>query len=234
MPWKPSVSLSTVSAMLHGQLITVKKLESPETNRNSPAVKEARREYAVWLNSLQASLDDPEVVFFGESGFSLWLARTRGRARTGQRAVRIVGNRRGPNFSCLMALSNIRGIIHSDIRMGGTTAAVFNEFLRQSSSRIDGPTTLVLDNAPCHRSVRDSTIPEHNVVRFLPPYSPFLNIVENAWSVWKAALKAQLAEFQTYLISLNAYMITPELQSVCICHQALRMIAEKKIFELKA
>ena len=63
MPWKPSVSLSTVSAMLHGQLITVKKLESPETNRNSPVVKEARRDYAVWLNSLQARLNDPEVVF---------------------------------------------------------------------------------------------------------------------------------------------------------------------------
>ena len=51
-----------------------------------------------------------------------WLAQ-------GQRAVRIVGGRRGPNFTIILAISNIRGSLHHQINQGGTMAEVFNEFL---------------------------------------------------------------------------------------------------------
>ena len=102
-----------------------------------------------------------------------------------------------------MALSNLRGIIHTDIRQGGTTSAVFNAFITATSSRIgEGQATLVFDNAPCHRAVRNAILHENHDVRFLPPYSPFLNTVENAWSCWKAALKAQLAEARAHILEL--------------------------------
>ena len=71
--------------MLHGQLIGLKKMETVAANRNSEEVKLARREYAEWL--VQAHGHNEEIIFIDESGFNLWLARTRGRARVGQRAV---------------------------------------------------------------------------------------------------------------------------------------------------
>lgn len=40
----------------------------------------------------------------------------------------------------------------------------------------------------------------NNAVRFLPAYSPILNIVEYAWSAWKAAFKQQLAEVRPQLL----------------------------------
>ena len=94
--------------MLHGQLIGLKKMETVAANRNSEEVKLARREYAEWL--VQAHGHNEEIIFIDESGFNLWLARTRGRARVGQRAVRIVA---GPIFPCIMAISTTRGIYSS-------------------------------------------------------------------------------------------------------------------------
>lgn len=202
-PTKPHVCVSTISKMLHGELISMKKLETSEASRNADSVKEGRREYAMWLNFLQGQLDVHEIVFVDESGFNLWLARTRGRARVGQRAMRTVGNRRGPNFTCLMAVSNLRGVIHTDLRQGGTTAVIFNEFLAAVSAGTgDGQATIVLDNAPCHRRSSSVAINPNHSLRFLPPYSPFLNIMENAWSCWKAALKRQLADIRVQLLQL--------------------------------
>ena len=64
------------------------------------------------------------------------------------------------------------------------------------------PATIVFDNAPCHRGARNAVLHGQHVLRFLPPYSPFLNIVENAWSAWKAAFKAQLAESRAHILEM--------------------------------
>ena len=123
----------------------MKKLESVETDRNREDIKESRRQYAVWLNELQGRPEQPEIVFIDESGFNLWLARTRGRARAGQRAVRTVGGRKGPNFICIMAVSNTRGLIHTEFLDGGTNGAVFVNFLEEVSMRLgDMPATFYL------------------------------------------------------------------------------------------
>lgn len=45
-----------------------------------------------------------------------------------------------------------------------------------------------MDNAPIHLSASCGEIP----IRRLPPYSPFLNPIENAFSVFKLKLRADL------------------------------------------
>lgn len=49
LPNKPQVCISTISTMLHGELITVKKLENVVADRNRDDVKMARLQYAEWL-----------------------------------------------------------------------------------------------------------------------------------------------------------------------------------------
>ena len=56
----------------------------------------------------------PELIYVDESGFNLWTARTRGRARRGARAVRVVNGQRGANFTLILAVSSQRGVIYSD------------------------------------------------------------------------------------------------------------------------
>lgn len=126
LPNKPRICIASLRKVLQGQLVTIKKLENAEQNRNSDHVKEARQLYGEWL--LQ---NDGEIIFIDESGFHLWLSRTRGRAVRGQRAVRIVGARKGPHFSLILAVSNERGIIHHSFHTGGTNIERFNLFFRE-------------------------------------------------------------------------------------------------------
>ena len=69
----------------------------------------------------------------------------------------------------------------------------FTEFLEHTSENLDENEIhyLIFDGAPAHRRPE---VPNENVhVNILPPYSPFLNIVEQAISCLKANIKAELA-----------------------------------------
>ena len=195
---KPPISDTTVHRLLRGQLITLKKLEAAPAERNRADVKLARKTHVEWLIA-----EDPHIIYIDESGFNLWTSRTRGRSLRGQRAQRVVGARRCPNFTLILAVSSQRGRIHHAIHNGGTNAEVFNSFLTDllHHVRADEVTTLLLDNAPCHRRSMDAIAQRENVsLRFLPAYSPFLNIAENCFSVWKAGLKRQLEEVRDQLL----------------------------------
>ena len=52
--------------------------------------------------------------------------------------------------------------------------------------------TIVMDNAPIHR--RAEMQYENHVIKKLPPYSPMLNSIENAFSCSKFRVKAMLNE----------------------------------------
>ena len=110
------------------------------------------------------------------SGFNLWTSRTRGRALRGQRAIRLVGGRTGPNLSMIMAASNIRGLIHHNLREGGTNINVFNQFLESASQAAgDGRLTFILDNTPCHRRAAEAVLRVGHTVRHLPANRPLLS-----------------------------------------------------------
>ena len=155
---------------------------------------QARREYGTWLLNVVNGINVRELIFVDESGFNLWLSRTRGRARRGQRAVRFVGGSRGPNFTLILAVSNRRGIAHHSFFEGATNADRFNAWLRDASAAAgNGEATFIFDNAPCHRRFLQTDLHDHHEGRYLPAYSPFLNIAENCLSFWKAAFKRQMA-----------------------------------------
>ena len=91
----------------------------------------------------------------------------------------------------------------------------------------------IFDNAPAHRRAGSANLPDNCSVRWLPPYSPFLNIVENCFSQWKAAIKRDLAASRGNLLQMpfgermqalaqlaeqNATISTPQLSSVIYSH----------------
>ena len=76
--------------------------------------------------------------------------------------------------------------------MGGMNGESFNNFLMNISQHLDAHElhNLIFDGAPAHRRAE---VPNENAnVKMLPPYSPFLNIVEQAISCLKANIKADL------------------------------------------
>ena len=88
------------------------------------------------------------------------------------------------------------------IHNGVTNIKRFNLFMEETSVAAGDNVqlTYLLDNASCHRRAAEAMIPGHHAVRYLPAYSPFLNICENAFSEWKSHLKRELAEVSPLLV----------------------------------
>ena len=121
-------------------------------------------------------------MFLDECGYNIWTARSHGRAWQGQRAYRQVCGQGGRNLTVTMAISRIHGLVFSSAFAGGMNAALFDNFMTQARINLDPeePVIFVYDGAPAHRN---PTVPVlYTALKMLPPYSPFLNIMEQAIS----------------------------------------------------
>ena len=132
-----------------------------------------------------------KLVFVDESGFNLWISRTRDR---GQRAVRSVGESRGcPNFTLILAVSKQLGIIHHDFFKGGTIADRFNAWLRAASGAAGDPDAMfIFDHVPAHRRFLNAGLSTNHKGKFSPEYSPFLNIAKNCFSFKRQMTEAHV------------------------------------------
>lgn len=192
LPHKPHVSDRTIGNICDALLYTVKNLQLQPVNRNAIHIKEERISYANWF--LQDAILMPFIVFVDESGFNMWTCRSQGRSKKGTPATKVVCNQRGGNVTLLLAISPQIGVVHSMFSLTSTTKLLFQEFINSVVNAIpqDGRGVVVMDNAPIHSGV---TSPRPDVViKFLPPYSPPLNPIEEAFSCWKADLKSILSQ----------------------------------------
>ncbi|GFO25712.1 transposase [Plakobranchus ocellatus] len=81
------------------------------------------------------------------------------------------------------------------------TGQRFNEFIG-TVCRLYHPLNacFVIDNAPAHQQAVNLPLLQNFYVRYLPPYSPFLIICENAFALWKGNIKNSLAEVRDQLL----------------------------------
>ena len=78
------------------------------------------------------------------------------------------------------------------MHIGGTNRERFQVFLNECAQNVAGNETIfIYDGAPAHRGAESPA--EEISLRMLPPYSPFLNIVENPISPLKAAIKNDIS-----------------------------------------
>ena len=147
-----------------------------------------------WFDA-QADLDPERLVFIDETGATTKMARTRGRAPRGERL------RAGAPHGHWKTTTFIGGL-----RLGGMTAPMVLDGPMTSAwflayvEQILVPTlrrgdVVILDNLPAHKSaaVRNAVEATGAELRFLPPYSPDFNPIENAFSKLKALLRKAAA-----------------------------------------
>lgn len=188
-PQCPNVSLSTIKNSLDGLFYTLKKAVDQPANRNSARVKNLRLQYAVWL--MEEGVNS-NLIFIDEIGCNMWTRRSYGRAIRGRPCYRVVGNQRGQNQTMCMAINKDEGLIHFELLNGSMTSERFSQFLLNMSHAVDNREfTIILDNARPHHG--EVEVPDNFRLKFLAPYSPFLNPIENVFSVMKANMKRQLA-----------------------------------------
>jgi transposase len=166
-----------------------KTLRAAEQDR--PDVAEAR---TAWRAEL-AGIDPRRLVFLDETGIDTRLTRAYGRAPRGRRATGKVPRGGWQRLTVIGALALDGGMVASMSIPAATSTAVFLAFAEQVlvpalCRRPDA--ILVMDNLPAHKAhaVRDALDRAGLAYRHLPPYSPDLNPIEQAWSKLKAGLRA--------------------------------------------
>jgi len=197
LPNKPRVHVSTIARHLESQLISLKiagKDADVPFKRNLPITKQQRLEYATWLSRLEFN----DSVYIDECGINLFTRRTQGRAPVGQPVRQRVLGARMANIILIMAINADLGLVHFDLRQQTVNHARYQEFIDdlinlEAAHRFNGSVHVVHDGARPHLNTE---VPEQHTNRFhirtLPPYSPFLNPVEQANSCFKAAVGRQL------------------------------------------
>ena len=181
---------STVWRFLDRHDITIKKT-APASEQQRPDV--ARRREA-WFEA-QPDLDPAHLVFIDETGATTKMARLRGRAKRGQRCRAPIphGHWKTTTFTGALRLHGITAPMVLDGPMNGSA---FRAYVEPVLAPTLGPDDVViLDHLPAHRvaGVRDMIEARGATLRFLPPYSPDFNPIENAFAKLKAILRKAAA-----------------------------------------
>ena len=134
-----------------------------------------------------------EFIYVDEAGFNLTRTRRRGRNIIGHRAIVNVPGQRGGNITLCAAITQ-NGVLHRHAHMGPYNTALILTFLDQlhnitAANQIDHMQYIVVwDNVSFHRSALVQNWFQqhpHFTVLYLPPYSPFLNPIEEFFSAWR-------------------------------------------------
>ncbi|KAF7696428.1 hypothetical protein CDIK_1893, partial [Cucumispora dikerogammari] len=181
---------NTVARCLSGFHYTLKQLISIPDRRNSTDTIEKRFLYAEDITQLLFEIEDKNLIFLDEVGFCVVSRTKRGRSVSGTSPVINVPAIKSRNIS-VIAAANKYGMIDCHINNNPVTGENFKAYLlnlkiKLLESGIENP-VYVLDNARIHhyRGLVEVLNSEGIVLKYLPPYSPMLNIIENCFSKWK-------------------------------------------------
>ncbi|KAL7309335.1 hypothetical protein PS15m_012261 [Mucor circinelloides] len=174
---------------------TLKRTKPVEEKRNDPTTIARRRAYVDNI-PIDGVSYKTNCIFLDEAGFNANLIRGEGWSRKGENGVVKTKTKRALNVTILAAIL-YQGVesIQAKVVPGGTTGQIFSPFVKGVMEALDGNNSatpyFVMDNASIHRSapVRELFSSSRHKLHLLPPYSPFLNPVEECFSKLKTLVK---------------------------------------------
>ncbi|OAD77378.1 Homeodomain-like DNA binding domain-containing transcription factor [Phycomyces blakesleeanus NRRL 1555(-)] len=214
-----SISTSTLCNFLNNvERITLKGSTAMEEKRN---YEETRRKRKKFISSLlrEGILYNQNCIFIGEADFNISMIKGRSRSKAGLPAFVKTKTKRATSVTMLFALS-AEGVesCHARVVKDDTTGLIFKEFVQQLVKKLDnansGPCHLVMDNVRihCNLSLRNWLQKRNkHKLKPLPPYSSFLNPVEECFSKLKNFVKKHPLDSEETLcerIKSSSYEIT--------------------------
>jgi len=187
-----TVSNSTLSRALRAFHYTIKVTSVVAERASSDAVIQARARYA---EDYLRNMSRRESMFFvDETGFSCSMRTRFGRARRGDRAVVHVPAIKSKNFS-ICAVYNIAAMFSFTAQQRPFNTESFLNYMQSILAKFRehniNNAIIVMDNVAFHHSQIVCALVEEagHQMKFLPPYSPFLNPIENVFNQWKNTVK---------------------------------------------
>lgn len=141
---------------------------------------------------LQAGLDPDRLVFIDETWAKTNMTRPRGRSLCGTRLIAAVPYGHWKTTTFLAALRTT-GLTAPLVVDGPINGELFLAYVRQQLvPTLRAGDVVVMDNLSSHkrRGVREAIEAAGAALAFLPPYSPDLNPIENAFAKFKWLLKS--------------------------------------------
>lgn len=157
---------------------------------------------AAWRALVAGTLDARRFVFVDEMGTNTSLSVLYGWARRGRRAYFEAPRNWGKNITLLSSMS-MEGMGPSLAVEGPTTRGVLETYIeRVLAPKLRPGQIVVMDNLSSHKGGRVRELIEEQgcELRYLPPYSPDLNPIEEAFSKVKGILRRAEARSREALI----------------------------------
>ena len=157
---------------------------------------------ATWRALVAGGLDAKRLVFVDEMGSNTSLAPLYVWSRRGKRALAKVPRNWGANVTLLASMS-AKGMGPCLAVEGSTTREVFEVYLEHLLAPALRPgQVVVMDNLSSHKGSRVRELIEERgcTLMYLPPYSPDLNPIEEAFAKLKALLRRAGARTRAALI----------------------------------
>jgi transposase len=157
---------------------------------------------ASWRALVAGGLEAERLVFVDEMGTNTSLAPLYAWSRRGERALARVPRNWGANVTLLASMS-AGGMGPCLAVEGSTTREVFEAFLeRVLAPSLRPGQVIVMDNLSSHKGSRVRELIEERgcELMYLPPYSPDLNPIEEAFAKLKALLRRAGARTREALI----------------------------------
>jgi transposase len=143
----------------------------------------------------QSDLAPEKLVFIDETGASTKMARMYGRAPRGERCVAAIphGHWKTTTFTGALRLTGMTAPMTLDGPMNGDAFLAYIEQVLVPTLKPGD--VVVMDNLASHKpaAVRIAIETAGAELRYLPPYSPDLNPIENAFSKFKSLLRKAAA-----------------------------------------
>jgi len=157
---------------------------------------------AAWRALVADTTEADRLVFVDEMGSNTSLAPLHAWSRRGERALARVPRNWGANVTLLASMS-ASGMGPSLAVEGATTRGVFEAYLERFLAPSLRPgQVVVMDNLSAHKGGRVREIVEGAgcELLYLPPYSPDLNPIEQAFAKLKGRLRAAAARSREALV----------------------------------
>lgn len=157
---------------------------------------------AVWTTTVAKELEARRLVFVDECGTNTSLAPLYAYSPRGQRAYLKVPRTRGPNTTLLASMST-QGIGPCLVVVGSITKEVFEAYIEHVLAPVLLPgQVVIMDNLSAHKGQKVRVLIEERGCEliYLPPYSPDLNPIEEAFSKTKRLLRKAEARSRQALV----------------------------------
>ncbi|HEX2097971.1 MAG TPA: IS630 family transposase [Rubrobacteraceae bacterium] len=160
---------------------------------------------AAWRLFVAGKVNAERMVFVDEMGTNVSLSPLYGWSRRGERAFGSTPRNWGKNLTLLASITVVEGIGPCLAVEGATTRVVFEAYLERALAPSLRPgQVVVMDNLSAHKGGRVREIIESRgcELLYLPPYSPDLNPIEEAFSKVKGLMRRAEARTRAGLVEV--------------------------------